>query len=112
MGEFSLRLENPRMSTKRTTIHDIARELEVTASTVSRALKDHPRTSETTEKLVHSTAKEMHYQPNSIAAALRRGSSDLIGVLVPTIDRNFFGSVVRGVEDVLTNSGYNVIVCE
>ena len=100
------------MNTKKTTIHDIARELEITASTVSRALKDHPRISDSTKKSVLAMAKKMNYQPNSIAAALRRGTSNLIGVLVPTIDRNFFGSVVRGVEEVLTDAGYNVIISQ
>ncbi len=54
----------------------------------------------------------MNYQPNSIAAALRRGTSNLIGVMIPTVDRNFFGSVVRGVEEVLNETGYNVIITQ
>ncbi|MEX2603136.1 MAG: LacI family DNA-binding transcriptional regulator [Gracilimonas sp.] len=100
------------MTSKRTTIHDIAKELDITASTVSRALKDHPRISDSTKKLVVETAKKMNYQPNSIAAALRRGTSNLIGVIVPNVDRNFFASVVRGVEDVLNDTSYNVIICQ
>jgi len=97
---------------KRTTIHDIAKELDITASTVSRALKDHPRISDATKEAVLKMAKKMNYQPNSIAAALRRGTSNLIGVMIPTVDRNFFASVVRGVEDVLNNTSYNVIICQ
>ncbi|MEQ9265049.1 MAG: LacI family DNA-binding transcriptional regulator [Balneolaceae bacterium] len=100
------------MENKKTTIHDIAKKLNTTASTVSRALRDHPRISDSTKKLVFAMAEEMNYQPNSIAAALRKGRSNLIGILVPTIDRNFFGSVVRGLEEVLTNSGYNVIISQ
>lgn len=100
------------MNKKRTTIHDIAKKLDITASTVSRALKDHPRISDSTKELVLKTAKEMNYQPNSIAAALRRGTSNLIGVIIPNIDRNFFASVVRGVEDVLNDTNYNVIICQ
>lgn len=99
-------------SKKRTTIHDIAKKLDITASTVSRALKDHPRISDATKELVIKKAKEMNYQPNSIAAALRRGTSNLIGVIIPNIDRNFFASVVRGVEDVLNDTNYNVIICQ
>lgn len=100
------------MENKKTTIHDIAKELNTTASTVSRALQDHPRISDSTKKSVFEMAEKMNYQPNSIASALRRGRSNLIGILVPTIDRNFFGSVVRGIEEVLTGSGYNVIISQ
>lgn len=100
------------MAKKRTTIHDIARELDITASTVSRALKDHPRISDSTKESVIAMAKKMNYQPNSIAAALRRGTSNLVGVIIPTVDRNFFASVVRGVEDVLNDTSYNVIICQ
>ncbi len=100
------------MNNKKTTIHDIAKELDITASTVSRALKDHPRISDATKKSVVEMAEKMNYQPNSIAAALRRGTSNLIGVIIPTVDRNFFASVVRGVEDVLNDTSYNVIICQ
>lgn len=111
MEESWLQLVN-RLMNKKTTIHDIAKELDITASTVSRALQNNPRISDTTKKLVLRTAKLMNYQPNSIAAALRNGKSNLIGVMIPTVDRNFFGSVVRGVEDVLNSTGYNVIICQ
>lgn len=97
---------------KKTTIHDIARELDVTASTVSRALKDHPRISDSTKETVMEMAKKLNYQPNSIAAALRNGKSNIVGVIVPTADRNFFASVIRGVEEVVNQSGYNVIICQ
>lgn len=100
------------MNNKKTTIHDIAKELDITASTVSRALKDHPRISDATKKAVVTMAEKMNYKPNSIAAALRRGTSNLIGVIIPTVDRNFFASVVRGVEDVLNDTSYNVIICQ
>ena len=100
------------MAAKKTTIHDIARELDITASTVSRALKNHPRIRINTKKLVVATAKKMNYQPNSIAAALRQGTSKLVGIMVPTIDRNFFGAIVRGVEEILNEAGYNVIISQ
>lgn len=97
---------------KNPTIHDIAKELNVTASTVSRALKDHPRISDSTKKLVLETADRLNYQPNNIAAALRRGKSNLIGVIVPTADRNFFSSIIRGAEEVANKAGYNIIICQ
>jgi LacI family transcriptional regulator len=94
------------------TIHDIARELNVTASTVSRALKDHPRISEATKKAVLKAAKKLNYQPNHIAAALRNGRSKVIGIIVPTVDRSFFGSIIRGIEEVANKANYNVMICQ
>lgn len=100
------------MKNKKTTIHDIANELGVTASTVSRALQDHPRISDATKKEVVEMAEKLNYQPNSIAAALRKGKSNIIGVIIPMADRNFFASVIRGVEEVVNKSGYRVIISQ
>lgn len=97
---------------KKTTIHDIAKTLNITASTVSRALTDHPRISDATKKAVHKAAAKLNYQPNQIAAALRMGRSKIIGIIVPTVDRSFFSSVVRGIEEIANKFGYNVIVCQ
>lgn len=94
------------------TIHDIAKKLNVTASTVSRALNNNPRISESTRKTVLKTAKQLNYQPNNIAAALRHGKSHVIGVVVPTADRSFFASVVRGIEEIANKIGYKVIICQ
>lgn len=94
------------------TIHDIAKELNITASTVSRALQDHPRISEATKKAVLKVAKKLNYQPNHIAAALRNGRSKIIGILVPTADRSFFGAVIRGIEEVANKAQYNVMICQ
>jgi LacI family transcriptional regulator len=100
------------MSIKKATVHDIALKLGITASTVSRALNDHPRISAATKKLVLKTAKEVNYQPNHIAAALRMGKSRLVGVIVPTANRNFFSSVVRGIDEIADSLGYRVILCQ
>ncbi len=97
---------------KKSTIHDIARELNVTASTVSRALNDNPRISKATREAVHEAAKQLNYQPNQIAAALRSGHTYTVGVLVPTADRSFFSKVVRGIEEEVSRAGYNVIICQ
>ncbi|MCC9168494.1 LacI family DNA-binding transcriptional regulator [Pontibacter harenae] len=94
------------------TIHDIAEKLNITASTVSRALNDNPRISEVTKKAVVKAAKDLNYQPNNIAAALRNGKSHIIGVIVPTADRSFFASVVRGIEEIANNLNYKVIICQ
>src|SRR5690606_39243710 len=91
---------------------DIAKKLNITASTVSRALKDHPRISAETKKAVQKVAMKMNYQPNHIAAALRKGRSNIIGIIVPTADRSFFSSVIRGIEEIANQSRYNVMICQ
>lgn len=96
----------------KTTIHDIAYELGLNASTVSRALADNPVVSEKTRKIVRAKAKELNYQPNHIAAALRRGRSNILGVIVPAIDRAFFSSVIRGIEEKANKQGFHIIVCQ
>ena len=100
------------MKKGKTTIHDIARKLNITASTVSRALKNHPRISEETKRLVLKEARALNYQANHIAAALRNGKSNTIGIIVPTTDRSFFASVIRGIEEVANRAGYNVMICQ
>ncbi len=100
------------MKKEKATIHDIARKLNITASTVSRALKDHPRISTETKKAVLKVAEKLNYQPNHLAAALRNGRSNTIGIIVPSVDRSFFSSVVRGIEEVANKSRYNVMICQ
>ncbi len=100
------------MKKQKTTIHDIARKLNITASTVSRALNDNPRISDETKKLVLKAAEKLNYRANHIAAALRNGKSNMLGIVVPTADRSFFASVIRGIEEVANRSGYNVIICQ
>lgn len=97
---------------KKTTIHDIAERLNVTASTVSRALNGNPRISDNTRKAVLKAARELDYEPNQIASALRSGRTQLIGMLVPTINRAFFSSIIRGVEEVANSLDYRVIVSQ
>lgn len=96
----------------KTTIHDIALHLGLNASTVSRALANNPVVSQKTRDLVNAKAAELNYQPNHIAAALRRGRSDILGVIVPAIDRAFFASVIRGIEEKANEQGFHIIVCQ
>ncbi len=97
---------------KKITIHDIAKALNTTAATVSRALNDHPRISDETKKRVRESAVEMGYEPNHLAAAFRKGKSNTLGVIVPLTDRSFFSSVIRGLEEVTNQKGYNVLICQ
>lgn len=94
------------------TIHDIAKQLNTTASTVSRALQDHPRISQPMKKAVLELAEKLNYQPNFIASSLRKGRGNTIGVVIPRIDRNFFSNVIGGIEDVASEEGFNVLICQ
>jgi len=92
------------------TITDIARELNTTPATVSRALSNHPRISEKTKKSVHETALKLNYKRNRIASSLRSGKTHLIGVIIPSAEINFFGSVVHGIESIANENGYGVLL--
>lgn len=96
----------------KTTIYDIAKKLNITAATVSRALNNNTKISEATRKLVMETASQMNYKQNKLALALKSGKSNNIGVIVPRIDSNFFATVIRGIEEELHPHGYHVIICQ
>jgi DNA-binding LacI/PurR family transcriptional regulator len=94
------------------TIKDIARELKVSPSTVSRALKDHPDISQETKRAVNELAEKLNYQPNAVALSLKQQRSNTIGVIIPEIVHYFFSSVISGIEDVAYEAGFNVIICQ
>ncbi len=101
------------MSTKpETTIHDIAKALNISASTVSRALKNNPLISEATREKIKKTAEEMGYRPNVLAANFRTKKTNTIGVVVPLINRHFFSSVISGIEDVAYRQGFAVVISQ
>ncbi|MEN8117009.1 MAG: LacI family DNA-binding transcriptional regulator [Bacteroidota bacterium] len=95
-----------------TTIHDIAKKLNIAASTVSRALNDNPLISESTSKKIKKTAKEMGYRPNTMAANFRTKRTNTIGVIVPLINRHFFSSVISGIEDIAYQQGFAVTISQ
>lgn len=97
---------------KRITIQDIARELNTTISTVSRALRDHPRISPEMREKVKKYALEHDYEPDFRASSLRKGSGRTIGVLVPRIDIHFFAKVLRGIDEIASQQNYNVMICQ
>lgn len=94
------------------TIKDIARELKVSPSTVSRALKDHPDISVETKRAVNELAEKLNYQPNAVALSLKQQRSNTIGIIIPEIVHYFFSSVISGIEDVAYEAGFNVIICQ
>ena len=97
---------------KKTTIKDIANVLGLTPSAVSKALNDHPRISDKTKIAVKQIAENLNYQPNHLASALRKGKSNLVGVIIPRSNSNFFSSVLESLEDVLNKEGYNIIITQ
>jgi len=97
---------------KQATIVDIARRLQISPSTVSRALSDHPDIKEETKGLVRQVAKELRYTPNPIAQSLKSSRTTTIGVIVPEIKHDFFSSAISGIEEVAYQSGYTIILCQ
>ena len=100
------------MKFNQVTIKDIARELGISPSTVSRALKDHPDISAETKKAVNELADRLNYQPNIVALSLRQKKTNTIGVVIPEIVNTFFSTVISGIEDVAYEAGYNVILAQ
>lgn len=92
------------------TIADIAKKLKTTSGTVSRALNNHPAISEKTRKKVLRAAERLNYRRNNIASSLRLNKTGIIGVIIPSAEINFFGSVVHGIESLANQHGYNVLI--
>lgn len=95
---------------KKVTLKQIARELDVSISTVSKSLKDSPEISEDTRLKVQAFAKLYNYKPNNIALSLKNKKTKTIGIIIPEIVHHFFATVINGVEHVANEHGYNVIV--
>jgi LacI family transcriptional regulator len=95
---------------KKTTIYDIAKALDITVSTVSRALSGFPAISDATREAVIEMAKKLNYTPNRLASALKSGKTFIIGVIVPSVQAHFFASIIHSIEQGLKDSGYRVIL--
>jgi len=100
------------MKPKQITLADIAKELNVSPATVSRALKDHPDISQETREKVKKLASALHYRPNTIAQGLRKKESKIIGVIIPEIVHHFFSSVISGIMEYAYKAGYRVMLCQ
>jgi LacI family transcriptional regulator len=92
------------------TIKDIAKELGIAPATVSRALSNHPEISASTKKKVQAIAKRHNFRTNKIASSLRLGETKVIGVLIPTAEHLFFGSVISGISNIASKFGYDVLI--
>lgn len=96
--------------TRPVTIHDVAKRAGVAVSSVSRVLSDHPDVSKPMKARVEAAAKELGYSPDPVAQSLRSGSTRLIGLVVRDFANSFFGEIIHGVEEVLTEAGYTLLV--
>ena len=99
------------MLKRKVTLKQIARELDVSISTVSKSLRDSSEISEDTRQKVQAFAKLYNYKPNNIALSLKNRKSKTICIIIPEIIHHFFATVISGVEQVAKESGYNVIIC-
>lgn len=96
---------------RKITLKDIARELDVSISTVSKALKNSQEIGRDTKEKVQAFAKLYNYKPNNIAVSLKNKYTKNIGVIIPDIVHHFFTTVFRGIEKYANSRGYNVIIC-
>ncbi len=96
---------------RKITLKQIARELEVSISTVSKALKNSEEIGRDTKEKVQAFAKLYNYKPNNVAISLQNKRTKNIGVVIPDIVHHFFTTVFRGIEQYANAKGYNVIVC-
>jgi LacI family transcriptional regulator, galactose operon repressor len=94
-----------------TTIQDIARELGISAMTVSRALNQHPDVKTETRERILALAAERRYRANRWARSLVTRRSQIIGVVIPDISHSFFSEITRGIQDVIEQQGYNLMLC-
>ncbi len=99
-------------SKKEVTIYDIADALNISASTVSRGLRNHPSIRKDTKKRILNVARKMGYQHNTFASNLRKRRTNTIGVVLPRFDSYFMSTVIAGMEKVANQTGYNLIISQ
>jgi LacI family transcriptional regulator len=95
---------------RKITLKNIAKELDISISTVSKSLRDSHEISEDTREKVKAFAKLYNYKPNNIALSLKNKKTKTIGIIIPEIVHHFFATVISGIEQVANEKGYNVIV--
>ena len=100
------------MSNKLPTIKEIAKRLNVSISTVSRALHEHPSIGLRTKVRVQELAKELNYEPNQTAIFFQQGKTFTIGVILPDLSEAFFSSAISGIEDFASKNNYSVLMAQ
>ncbi len=97
---------------KEVTIYDLAKELNYSPSTISRALNNHKSIGKKTTKEIQKAASKMGYRPNSLAASLRSNKSKTIGIMIARINRPFVSSLISGIEEAARKADHNVIISQ
>ena len=100
------------MEKKGITINDIASALEISPSTVSRALNNSSKISEETKQKVWETASDLGYELNLVASSLSKRKTNVIGVILPVINRFFFSQILSGIEEVAYEHGYRILIAQ
>lgn len=100
------------MKSEPITITDIAKALNFSSSTVSRALRDSYQISEKTKRIVKAYAEKHNYHPNLVAQSLKSNKSKSIGLLLCSVPNNFFAEVISGIESIAYSSGYHIIITQ
>lgn len=98
------------MDQKPTTIKEIAQRLNVSVSTVSRALHDHPSIGLRTKTQIRELAAELNYEPNQAAISFKQGKTMTLGVILPNLREEFFSMAINGIEDIATANKYTVLI--
>lgn len=96
--------------TRKITLQDIGRRLGLSSTTISLALRDHPRISKATKERIQKLIKELKYEPDQVARALVVGRSNLIGVIVPNSSDPYYSEVFMGIEDGVRGANYHVLL--
>ncbi|PKB17087.1 LacI family DNA-binding transcriptional regulator [Flavobacterium sp. 5] len=96
---------------RKITLKQIAKELDVSISTVSKSLRNSPEIGEETRLKVQAFAKFYHYKPNNIALSLKNRKTKTIGIIIPEIVHHFFSTVINGIEQIANENGYSVVIC-
>ncbi|WP_256011691.1 LacI family DNA-binding transcriptional regulator [Desertivirga xinjiangensis] len=114
---FTLNHENRKAKNRskqgyQTTILDIAKAMGISATTVSRALRDYPDISMSTKEAVKAVAEEMDYHPNLLARSFASNHTQTVGVIIPNLETNFFSSMLGGIQKAAALAGYKVIICQ
>ncbi|MEM9824673.1 MAG: LacI family DNA-binding transcriptional regulator, partial [Bacteroidota bacterium] len=91
---------------------DLAKAAGVSLATISRVFNESEKVRPATREKVLALAAQLKYRPNKIAAGLRKGKSHSIGIVIPIIDREVFSSSIKSMEEVLSEAGYNVVICQ
>src|SRR5688572_28624851 len=97
---------------KEITIYDIAKYLNISATTVSRGLKDHPAINKNTRKKIAEAARQLGYRSNTFASSLRSKKTNTIGVIVPRLNSYFMSAALAGMEDAASRESYNLIISQ